>query len=92
MLPFEALRDQLIVDHGAVRAGPPTLFSIMRNERFFLEAVHLRLQVVVALLPLRAGLRALNAMEPAALQALLGTVPKLKAGRPAKGKEGADAE
>lgn len=41
---------------------------------------------------LRAGLRALNAMEPAALQALLGTVPKLKAGRPAKGKEGADAE
>jgi hypothetical protein len=38
MLPFESLRDQLSVDHGAVRAGLPTLFSIMRNERFFLDA------------------------------------------------------
>jgi len=38
MLLFENLRDQLIVDHGVVRAGLPTLFSIMRNERFFLEA------------------------------------------------------
>lgn len=38
MIPFDELGRQLAVRHGEVRSGRVTLYSVMRNERFFLEA------------------------------------------------------
>ncbi|MFO1407703.1 MAG: glycosyltransferase family 2 protein [Steroidobacteraceae bacterium] len=35
---FDRLRDRLVVEHGRAVPGRPTVYSIMRNERFFLEA------------------------------------------------------
>jgi glycosyltransferase involved in cell wall biosynthesis len=37
-IPFASLRDRLAVAHGHPVPGRPTVYSIMRNERFFLEA------------------------------------------------------
>lgn len=37
ILPFERLGDHLVIEHGRVRAGATTLYSIVLNERFFLE-------------------------------------------------------
>jgi hypothetical protein len=38
LIPFDELGRQLAVRHGEVRSGRVTLYSVMRNERFFLEA------------------------------------------------------
>ena len=38
VIEFQRLRDRLHVVHGRVDPSPPTVYSIMRNERFFLEA------------------------------------------------------
>ena len=37
-IPFGRLRDQIRIEHGEVRPGRVTVYSIMRNERFFLDA------------------------------------------------------
>lgn len=38
MIPFDEIGRQLAVRHGEVRRDRVTLYSVMRNERFFLEA------------------------------------------------------
>lgn len=37
-IELESLPGRLVVEHGSVRAGTIKIYSIMRNERFFLEA------------------------------------------------------